>query len=100
MDRSKVLKAVSTCADFYCKECPYNHLESKEYPLKCIHTLMMDVRDLLGLKNITTLLCPCCETPMELTGGNSTFSYWHCKKCDKNSTFNVFIERFESEGCL
>ena len=44
LDKSKVLKALSCCADFVCGECPYNYLESKDYPLRCIHTFLQDLK--------------------------------------------------------
>lgn len=42
-----VIKALAACSEFYCGECPYQYLESDEYKLRCIHTLIVDVNELL-----------------------------------------------------
>ena len=48
--KEKVKKAIEACADFCCGECPYEHLESKDYPFRCIHTLMVDIHKLMKEK--------------------------------------------------
>ena len=44
LDKDKVLKALNCCANFVCGECPYNYLESKDYPLRCIHIFLQDLK--------------------------------------------------------
>lgn len=50
----QVLEGVNACACFCCGECPYNIYESKEYPIRCMHKLILDVNDLFN--NIQKLL--------------------------------------------
>ena len=54
----------------------------------------MPVNDDLG---ITPLKCPYCKTPMRLICGNSGFSYWSCKICNKEFEFHIQTERFTDE---
>lgn len=49
------------------------------------------------MPEITTILCPHCNTPLSLTGGNVMFSFWQCKKCQKGFQFNVLLEKFTDE---
>lgn len=49
-DKEKVKQAIEACADFCCGECPYEYLESKDYPFRCIHTLMVDIHKLMKEK--------------------------------------------------
>jgi hypothetical protein len=46
-DKEKIMKALSACNEFCCGECPYQYLDSKDYQLRCIHTLIQDVYELL-----------------------------------------------------
>ena len=46
MNQTEILKALDCCADFICGECPYRKYESKEYPLQCIHKLLVDLKEL------------------------------------------------------
>lgn len=46
IDKEKIIKGLSACNEFDCKECPYQYLDDKEYPLRCIHTLVQDVYEL------------------------------------------------------
>ena len=50
-DKKEVMKALAACSEFCCGKCPYQHLDDHEYPLRCIHTLIEDVYELL--KEIT-----------------------------------------------
>ena len=47
MDRETVVKAVAACSEFCCGECSYQYLYSRDYPLKCICTLMGDINKML-----------------------------------------------------
>lgn len=47
--------------------------------------------------NITTLKCPYCKIPMKWNWGKQIFSYWTCKKCNKNFEYNVLLEQFTGE---
>lgn len=47
VNKEKVKQAIEACADFCCGECPYEHLDSKEHPFRCIHTLMVHIHDLM-----------------------------------------------------
>lgn len=49
------------------------------------------------MPEITTILCPHCNTPLGLTGGNIMFSFWKCKKCQKGFQFNILLEKFTDE---
>ena len=44
--RSKVEHGLQHCVDdyFYCKGCPYEDLESAEFPLRCVHALLTDIQ--------------------------------------------------------
>ena len=46
----QIKKNVELCAEFMCGECPYNIYEdeNKEYSLRCIHKLMVDINYLLN----------------------------------------------------
>ena len=46
-NKEKIMKGLSVCNEFCCEECPYQHLDSVNYPLRCIHTLIKDVYELL-----------------------------------------------------
>ena len=46
-DKETIMKALSACSEFYCCECPYQYLDDKEYSLRCIHTLIKDVNEML-----------------------------------------------------
>lgn len=50
MNQIEILKGLDCCADFMCGECPYKKYESKEYPLRCIHKLMVDLKELKNKK--------------------------------------------------
>ena len=36
-------KAIKSCADFLCDECPYQEYAHHEYKMRCIHFLMVDI---------------------------------------------------------
>ena len=46
VDRNKVFKGLDCCKEFLCDECPYQYLDDKEYPLRCIHTLIVDLSEI------------------------------------------------------
>ena len=48
MEREKVLNALKYCAEFECGNCPYKYLDSKDYPLRCIHTLIIDLNKIVS----------------------------------------------------
>ena len=56
--------------------------------------LKMPVNDAFG---IIPLQCPYCKTPMRLTCGNSGFSHWSCRICNKEFEFHIQTERFTNE---
>ena len=45
--RAKILKSLKACSEFYCDECPYQHLDDKTYKMRCIHALIKDTYELL-----------------------------------------------------
>ena len=53
MNQNEILKGLDCCADFMCGECPYRKYESKTYPYKCIHKLLVD------LKESNLIILPC-----------------------------------------
>lgn len=42
-DKETIIKALKACSEFLCDECPYKYLEDRNHPLKCIHTLVVDL---------------------------------------------------------
>lgn len=44
MTQTEIAKGLECCAEFLCSECPYGKYESKEYSLKCIHKLIVDLK--------------------------------------------------------
>ena len=44
MNVNDVIKGIDCCSEFMCGGCPYKIYESKDYPLKCIHNLMEDIK--------------------------------------------------------
>lgn len=47
MHKEKIIKALASCSEFCCGECPYQCLDDKHYKLRCIHALIQDVHKLL-----------------------------------------------------
>ena len=45
MKLKDVIKGIDCCSEFLCGECPYKMYESKDYPLQCIHKLMVDIKE-------------------------------------------------------
>ena len=45
MTQIEILKGLECCAEFICDECPYKKYESKDYPLRCIHKLIVDLKE-------------------------------------------------------
>ena len=45
--KANILEALAACSEFCCDECPYQHLDHEHYKLRCIHTLIKDVYELL-----------------------------------------------------
>lgn len=45
--KANILEALAACSEFCCDECPYQHLDHKTYKMRCIHTLIKDVYELL-----------------------------------------------------
>ena len=45
-DKKEIMKALKACNEFFCDECPYQYLDSNQYALRCIHTLIKDVYEL------------------------------------------------------
>lgn len=50
-EEEKIMKALAACSEFCCGECPYQYLDSMEYKLRCIHTLIEDVYGFLKENN-------------------------------------------------
>ena len=48
--REKVIEAINCCAEFRCKECPYEVYEdpTNRLILRCIHALMEDIKELIA----------------------------------------------------
>ena len=46
MTREEILKGLECCSEFLCGECPYRKFYSHDYPLKCIHKLLVDLKEL------------------------------------------------------
>jgi hypothetical protein len=44
----RVARGLIHCVDggFHCKGCPYEELESGEYPLRCVYQLLTDIQNL------------------------------------------------------
>ena len=42
-DKETIIKALKACSEFLCDECPYKYLEDRNFPLKCVHTLIVDL---------------------------------------------------------
>lgn len=57
MDRTKeqIYKGIQCCSEFLCGECPYKEWESQG-SIKCIHMLMMDIKENL------IVLCEDCDS--------------------------------------
>lgn len=49
MSKEDILKGIECCAEFLCGECPYQKYDdpAKGYTLRCIHTLLVDINDLV-----------------------------------------------------
>lgn len=45
MSQTEILKGLDCCAEFICGECPYKIYYSHNYPLKCIHKLIVDLKE-------------------------------------------------------
>ena len=48
--KQRVKQGIEACNDFCCGECPYEYLDSKDYPFRCIHALMVDIYKLMKEK--------------------------------------------------
>ena len=48
-DKETIIKALKACSEFLCDECPYKYLEDRDFPLKCVHTLIVDLNMLFKL---------------------------------------------------
>ena len=48
-DKETIIKALKACSEFLCDECPYKYLEDRNFPLKCVHTLIVDLNMLFKL---------------------------------------------------
>lgn len=48
-DKETIIKALEACSEFLCDECPYKYLEDRNFTLKCIHTLIVDLNMLFKL---------------------------------------------------
>ena len=48
-DKETIIKALEACSEFLCDECRYKYLEDRNFPLKCIHTLIVDLNMLFKL---------------------------------------------------
>lgn len=46
-DKETIMKALAACSEFECCECPYQYFDDHEYNLRCIHTLIVDVNEML-----------------------------------------------------
>ena len=46
--QEKVAQGLHHCVDeyFYCLDCPYQELESGEFPLRCVYQLLTDIQNL------------------------------------------------------
>ena len=49
-NKEQILEALSCCTEFECGKCPYQHLDSQDYPLRCIHILIQDIYNNLIIK--------------------------------------------------
>lgn len=49
-NKEKIFKAVAACSEFCCDECPYQHLDDSNFPLRCVHALVKDVYELFKKK--------------------------------------------------
>lgn len=46
MTREETLKGLECCADFMCKDCPYQKFSDHTYTIRCMHRLMVDLQTL------------------------------------------------------
>ena len=46
-DKETIMKGLQACRDYCCRECPYQYLDDEYYILRCIHTLVKDVNEML-----------------------------------------------------
>lgn len=46
-DKDKIIKALAVCSEFECCNCPYQHLDDKDFKLQCIHALIKDIYGML-----------------------------------------------------
>ena len=46
-NKTKIMEALAVCSEFCCGECPYQYLDDKEFPFRCIHALVKDTYELL-----------------------------------------------------
>ena len=53
MTKEEITKGLNCCSEFLCGECPYKIYHSHDYPIKCIHRLMVDLNEIYG--NATTI---------------------------------------------
>lgn len=94
MTREETLKGLSCCSEFLCGECPYNIYHSHDYPIKCMHKLMVDLYA-LNLKDGTWIKAECSEK-----NGNATCSacgHWDWSDCKYCSNCGAKMKKDNSD---
>lgn len=81
MQKDKIIKALAACSEFCCGECPYQYLDHDEYKLRCIHTLIEDVHELINagiiLNTVDVYPCKNCDV------GWASISAEGCRGCEE-----------------
>ena len=87
MIREEVFKGLACCADFMCKDCPYQKFSDQTYTLRCMHRLMSNMEKLF-LKPGSWRLETDEEEPSPM------FKLVVCSDCGKtaNNTYNFCPE--------
>lgn len=49
MEKFEIYKGLKCCSEFLCGECPYQIYDSDHYKLRCIHKLIVDLNNIIGV---------------------------------------------------
>lgn len=49
MEKLDIYKGLKCCSEFLCGECPYQIYDSDHYKLRCIHKLIVDLNNVIGV---------------------------------------------------
>ena len=84
MTREETLKGLENCAEFSCRDCPYQIYNDETYVLRCMHRLMVDLNNLDGLGTI--------ERSESTVGTWSNYSstMMECSNCKKHVPYHRY----------